>query len=64
MEIKMRHISNAASTLALILVLTVFILNLTGVTACPMEDTLRTALFIKGVFLQVDVSCWINAFRH
>ena len=64
MEIKMRHISNAASTLALLLVLTVFILNLTGVTSCNMEDTLRTALFIKGVFLQVDVSCWINAFRR
>ena len=64
MEIKMRHISNAASTLALILVLTVFILNLTGITSCPMEDVLRTALVIKGVFLQVDVSCWINAFRH
>lgn len=64
MEIKMRHISNAASTLALLLVLTVFILNLTGVTSYSMEDTLRTALFIKGVFLQVDISCWINAFRR
>ena len=60
---KMKHVSNAASTLALVLVLITYVLNAAGVCNVLMEDALRTALFIKGSFVQVDVSCWINAFR-
>lgn len=60
---KMKHVSNAASALALILVLVTYVLNVAGLCNVLMEDAFRTALFIKGAFVQVDVSCWINAFK-
>ena len=60
---KMKHVSNAASALALALLLTTYILNAAGVCSVLIEDALRTALFIKGAFIQIDVSCWIKAFR-
>lgn len=64
MEIKMKTISNLASFLALTIVLTTYVFCLTGNNGIAMEDALRTALFIKGSFLQIDISCWIKAFRE
>ncbi|WP_027727883.1 hypothetical protein [Treponema sp. C6A8] len=60
---KMKHVSNTASALALILVLATYVLNAAGVCNVCMEEAFRTALFIKGSFVQIDVSCWINAFK-
>ncbi len=60
---KMKHVSNAASALALVIVLAAYVLNAAGLCSIKTEDALRTALFIKGAFVQIDVSCWINAFR-
>lgn len=60
---KMKHVSNASSMLALVLLLVTYVLNAAGICSILMEDALRTALFIKGAFIQIDVSCWINAFR-
>ncbi len=60
---KMKNVSNAASALAVGLVLITYVLNAAGICSVCMEEAFRTGLFIKGSFVQIDVSCWINAFK-
>lgn len=60
---KMRTVSNIASSLALVLVIVSFILNAAGLTHIPIKDITTTGLFIKGAFIQIDISCWIQALK-
>lgn len=63
MKIKMKGISNIAGISGFLLVVLSFILNAIGVTDIIMEEAFATGLFMKGFFLSVDASLWIEKIK-
>lgn len=60
MEIKMKNISNMAAICGFMLVVVSFILNAMEIIKIDMVDALKTGAFMKGFFLPVDASIWLN----
>jgi hypothetical protein len=60
MEIKMKTVSNIAAGAGIAIVLVSYVLNAAGITHINMDDALKAGGFVKGVFLPVDASVWIN----
>lgn len=59
---KMKNVSNIAAVVALMVVLVSFVLNSAKITAIPIDDAIKVGIFVKGVFLTVDASVWIDHF--
>jgi hypothetical protein len=60
MEIKMKTVSNIAAGIAALIVVGAFMLKVFGVTGIAMSEAAVVGAFVKGVFLPVDASLWIE----
>jgi hypothetical protein len=60
MEIKMKTVSNIAAGIAALIVVAAFVLKVFGVTSIAMTEAAIVGAFVKGVFLPVDASLWIE----
>ena len=62
-KIGMKNISNISAIVAVLVVSGAFVLNSCKVTAIPIDDAIKVGLFIKGVFLTVDGSIWLEKLK-
>lgn len=59
-KIGMKNISNFSAIAAVLIVLGSFLLNSFDLTNISIDDAIKVGLFVKGVFLTVDGSVWLE----
>lgn len=60
MTVKMKTVSNIAAGVGVAIVLGTFVLNALHITNIPIGDAIKVGITVKGFFLTVDGTIWIQ----